>query len=195
MTNEHWKTIPGWFDFMAIYDKAVQDAQEGDIFVECGTWLGRSTCYLAQKIKESGKKIQFFSCDLYVTPKEEAFLKVFTKESFWEEFLDNLQKQDVLKYVTPYIGDSIQFAQQFKDKSVSFLFLDDYHETQHLKDEIISWYPKMKENGIMAGHDVGAETVLIAVRHCSKLFDTPFTLQGSPSWIMPMNKESYDVDC
>ncbi len=35
--------IPGWFTFPQLYSQAVSEAKDGDIFVEIGAWLGRST--------------------------------------------------------------------------------------------------------------------------------------------------------
>ena len=59
MQNEHWKTIFGWFDFESTYDLAIDHLKDGDIAIELGTFLGKSTCYLAQRLKESGKKRKF----------------------------------------------------------------------------------------------------------------------------------------
>ena len=48
-----YKDIQGWFDYENIYDNQVALLKDGSIIVEIGCWLGKSSCYLAQKIKES----------------------------------------------------------------------------------------------------------------------------------------------
>ena len=58
-----WDQVPGFFDFAAVYDAAVAAGQDGDVFVEIGCLAGRSTCYLASRIKESGKAITLYAVD------------------------------------------------------------------------------------------------------------------------------------
>ena len=53
--GRNWKTrfsyerIPGWFTFPKLYQYAVDEAAEGDVLVEVGAWLGRSTAFLAER--------------------------------------------------------------------------------------------------------------------------------------------------
>jgi hypothetical protein len=60
--HEH---IPGWFDFANIYDHMVRRARSGAVFVEVGAYLGRSTAYLARRIKESRKRIRVYVVDVW----------------------------------------------------------------------------------------------------------------------------------
>ena len=60
-----WKDIPGHFDFHEVYDRAVSEAQDGAIFAEVGVLLGRSTAYLCEIIRKSGKKIQVDAIDSF----------------------------------------------------------------------------------------------------------------------------------
>ncbi len=54
---ESYKDIPGWInDAEFIYKEMVDKAQDGDHFVEIGTFLGQSTTYMAELIKNSQKK-------------------------------------------------------------------------------------------------------------------------------------------
>jgi GT2 family glycosyltransferase len=58
-----WDQVPGFFDFAAVYDAAVAAGKDGDVFVEVGCLAGRSTCYLATRIRESGKAITLYAID------------------------------------------------------------------------------------------------------------------------------------
>ena len=63
---DSYKDIPGWInDAEFIYPQMVEQAQDGDHFVEIGTLLGQSTSYMCQLIKDSGKDIKFDSIDLF----------------------------------------------------------------------------------------------------------------------------------
>ena len=57
-TLNSYKDIPGWInDAEFIYKEMVDKAQDGDHFVEIGTFLGQSTTYMAELIKKSKKRI------------------------------------------------------------------------------------------------------------------------------------------
>ena len=46
--------------------------------------------------------------------------------------------------------DAVNF---FEDKSLDFVFIDASHEYEDVKNDIVSWLPKIKHGGILAGHD------------------------------------------
>jgi predicted O-methyltransferase YrrM len=55
---DSYEDVPGWInDAEFIYPQMVEQAQDGDHFVEIGTFLGQSTTYMAQLVKDSKKKI------------------------------------------------------------------------------------------------------------------------------------------
>ena len=72
-----YKDIQGWFDYENIYDNQVALLKDGSIIVEIGCWLGKSSCYLAQKIKESGKNIMLFCVDIWDYSKDDPYYHVF----------------------------------------------------------------------------------------------------------------------
>ena len=43
--------------------------------------------------------------------------------------------------------------QLFHDNSVDFVFIDCAHDTQSIKNVLHSWYPKIKDGGLITGHD------------------------------------------
>ena len=57
--------IPGWFIYKSLYDTMVETAPFNSTFVEVGAWFGKSTNYLAGKIKESKKNIHFTTIDTF----------------------------------------------------------------------------------------------------------------------------------
>ncbi len=58
-----WHDIPGFFDFMDLYDLAVSGVRDGDTLVEVGSFLGKSAAYMAERIRESGKRLHFQCVD------------------------------------------------------------------------------------------------------------------------------------
>lgn len=48
---------------------------------------------------------------------------------------------------------SVTAAKRFGDETLDFVFIDARHDYQSAKEDIETWVPKVKKNGIVSGHD------------------------------------------
>jgi len=153
-----YDNIDGWFDFEDVYKEMVNKFPDNSHFVEIGSWLGKSTSYMAVEIANSDKKIKFDAVDTWLGSDEhKEFLKTLNG-SLYDKFIENVKP--VLNYINPVIGYSTEVSKNYEDESLDFVFLDASHDYESVKNDIIAWYPKIKSNGIIAGHDyndVGTE--------------------------------------
>ncbi|PQO25821.1 hypothetical protein C5Y96_23735 [Blastopirellula marina] len=69
MIKHFCQQIEGWFDFPALYRTAVADCPENGLIVEVGSYLGKSTAFMAVEIINSNKPIRFFCVDTDLQPK------------------------------------------------------------------------------------------------------------------------------
>jgi hypothetical protein len=151
-----YEQIPGWFDYQGLYADMVQRADDGATFVEIGAYLGRSTWFLADAIKRSGKEIRLFVVDLWdgwfyddynqQTPMREG------GDVFWH-FMNNMRKGGVDDALCPLRMPSAKAAGLFDDGSLDFVFIDGDHGYMAVRHDLECWFPKVKRNGILAGHD------------------------------------------
>jgi hypothetical protein len=186
---EHfYKKIHGWFDYQDIYSDVVRNAEDGFHFVEIGTWFGRSTSYMAVEIINSGKKIKFDTIDNWNFIKEDKdyidyinHIKSNKIDNPRIKFLMNIEK--VQSYVNSINGSSTDISKFYKNESLNFVFIDGNHDYENTKNDIFHWLPKIKQNGIIAGHDYTYPGVRKAVNEFfSDGVLNNFEIRGS-SWL------------
>ena len=159
---EHfYENIDGWFSYDYLYKDAVARAEDGAVFVELGSFKGRSTAYMAVEIANSGKKINF-NC---VDPQE---LLSHYAESAKEqpEVFEGYSETDFHKRLEPVKGyynlikeKSSTAVHQFQDRTIDFLMVDGDHTYEAVKEDILNFLPKMKVGGVITGDDAFAEDV------------------------------------
>lgn len=155
-----WRDIQGWFTWPEIYDRMAQQAKPGDTLVELGVWRGRSLAYLADKL--AGRSIRLCGVDRFdCTGENTAYhlelsrsQQLGDKRTILEQCRGNLEDCGH-RWVELIQSDSIEAAKLFEDNSVRFLFVDDFHNSDHVEKELRAWLPKLKRPTWIAGDDWG----------------------------------------
>lgn len=172
MVKHFYESIPGYFNFQDLYSREVKRASDGAIFVELGTYCGRSYAYLLVEILNSGKKIEALSVDFW-KHNHCTFGDAYIK------FRDN--------GVTPWFieFDTAHAAGLYDNETVDFVFIDADHSYEGVMRDIKAWWPKVKSGGTFAGHDYekGWPGVVKAVNEFAKSVGLTFTVLGT-SWVM-----------
>jgi len=104
--------------------------------LEIGTFLGESTFYFSKYFKH------VFTVDNY-----HVWEGLLDRE---KRFLDNL---DNFNNITKIKMNSEETSSFFKDKIFDILYIDGGHEFEDILTDFLSWFPKVKDNGFIAGHD------------------------------------------
>ncbi len=150
--------IPGWFAYKELYNNIVDGAQGGETFVEVGAWFGKSTNYLASKIKESGKDINFTSIDTWKGTDDEALhqniVSTFNGDIFYE-FVDNTVLSENYGRINTIKDSSKNASNNFPNNSIDFIMIDAGHSYDALMEDFNVWYNKVKPGGIISGDDYG----------------------------------------
>ena len=105
------------FTYAIYYNYLANKFKDGDTFVEVGTWFGKSTNYLVNKIKESKKDIKFVTVDTFKGTDDEqlhqTIVNSFTGDIFYE-FIDNTVLFSSVKYFFQFFPFSYKFHLVFK---------------------------------------------------------------------------------
>ena len=153
-----YEGIDGWFgeSDKLVYDRVIQWYNDGDIFVEIGSFKGRSASIMGVNIANSNKKIKFYCVDTWGGSEEHQKGSVsedsdVVSGKLLDVFLKNTES--LSNYITPIQKPSLEAANDFEDKSLAFVFIDASHDYENVKKDIEAWYPKVKFGGTLAGHD------------------------------------------
>ena len=85
---------------------------------------------------------------------------------------------------------SEEAALKIPDESLDFVYIDANHAYQFVKRDIELWRPKVKPNGILAGHDYTIPSVASAVI-TSNLFEEIHWLTAADIWIAAKGKDVF----
>jgi SAM-dependent methyltransferase len=148
--------IPGWFTYAALYEQAVNEAKANDTLVEVGAWLGRSTAFLCQRAKASGKSIKVLVVDTFnVIPEGLPMVSaaVAAGGSVRSVFERNMRLAGVRDDLEIHESSSVNAADAIPDSSCAFVFIDADHSYESVRADIRAWRNKVRPGGILAGHD------------------------------------------
>jgi hypothetical protein len=82
-------------------------------------------------------------------------------------------------------GRSPEAAKQFPDKMFDFVFIDADHSFEAVTLDIAAWRPKIKDGGLLCGHDYGYdEGVALAVDAFVKASGLDLELGGDLTWFI-----------
>lgn len=167
LLNRDWSSVPGFFNYWPFYDYVAGQLKDGDTAVEVGVWFGRSLIYLAQACQRLGKRVRFVAVDNFSGEADQpAHAEIVAAHggSIRAAFEANLKRCGVDDLVEIIQGDSATSAQAMADSSAAFVFVDAAHDYDSVKRDVAAWLPKVRPDGIFAGHDAQHEPVMRAVR-------------------------------
>lgn len=128
--------------------------KDGDVYVEVGSWLGKSAALMGVEIINSGKQVTLTCIDPWIDGGPDLrdskhFRK--HKEPIYEIFKRNVAP--VASVIKVMKMTSVEAAAHFADASVDFIMLDGDHSYEAVRADIAAWLPKMKPGSVMSGDD------------------------------------------
>lgn len=149
--NHYYQNIHGWMNYEELYSEMVNKFTSGSHFVEVGSWVGRSACFLGVEIINSGKDIKLDCVDTWLGAPELMNEDVIINGTLYSDFIKNIEPlKDVIK---PIRLTSTQASHLYEDESLDFIFIDADHTKEGIEADLKCWYHKVKVGGVIAGHD------------------------------------------
>lgn len=152
--------IPGWFNMHDAYMNLVKYCEDGDDIVEIGCFAGRSTRFLCDALELSGKHdVKVHVIDTFEgSGMEHSNVNLNSMyDDFMRNLSDHIEQERVIVNVNK--SDNSNIINSFADNSIFGVIVDGAHTMEAVEDDIINWWPKIKDGGIMVGDDVDWESV------------------------------------
>jgi len=175
-----------WFTYPNLYKSIPEKFGYGAKFVEVGCWKGRSVSCLAVETINANKGQKIYAVDTWNGSAEHfepEFLASNPELSTDPNWLYNLYLKNiepVKECVTSIRDCSLNASLLFEDNSLDFVFIDAAHDYDNVISDIKAWFPKMKTDSIIAGHDYGWKDVRRAV---NTFFEGKSIIESEGCWI------------
>jgi len=169
-----WNQIEGWFSpDDALFVSNVCKQISGGIVVELGFFAGKSTAVMAPVCQKNGNEYHAVDNCEGASPRDPA-TKAQQSRDMMAVFEGNMSRLKLLDYINVHRLDSAASAQLFGDGEVDFCFVDASHIEEDVQKDIEAWWPKIKNGGVLGGHDyswgsVKSATNRFADKHGLKL--------------------------
>jgi predicted O-methyltransferase YrrM len=151
--------VPGylsWAEGYALMSLAQEWPVEGDV-VEVGSFKGKSTCYLAEGCRRSGRGMVFAVDHFMGSPEHqkgghEETAEIVETGSTFPQFLANLDRYGLLRLVAPIKASSQAAARDFS-ASARMVFIDGDHSYEGTQTDFEAWFPHVRDRGLVCFHD------------------------------------------
>ncbi len=125
--------------------------KDGVMIAEVGSWKGFSTSVLARTVAQWNGSV--FAVDHWQGNEGTDNETLAQTYDIYSIFRRNMIVLGVWHIVHPLVMDSQRASSIFADGILDMVFLDGDHRYEFIKNDIISWLPKLREGGILCGHD------------------------------------------
>lgn len=133
----------------------INEVNKKDIVVaEIGTHIGSTTIHTANRVKKLNGK--YIAVDWFQGSPDTFgphFSDKMNNKSIFEIFNDNMKEANIDDIVTTYKMSSLEACEYIPDNSLDICFIDADHTYKSVKADIEAYLPKVKEGGIICGHD------------------------------------------
>lgn len=132
---------------------------EGEV-VEIGSFLGRSSCFMAQGLKTRGHGVVHCVDHFEGSPEHQQGRlheqdDLMADGTLLHRFRANLASHALQDHVRPQVADSLTAAGDWDGAPIRLLFIDGDHSYEATRADFEAWSPYVPHSGVICFHDVG----------------------------------------
>lgn len=149
----------------------LQENSKVDIVVEVGTFQGESTELLAIAFKN------VWTIDPYIGYTYFGIALSEIEKKFIDKVLSKHSNIHKLKTT------SVEASEQFQNESVDFVYIDGDHSYASVKQDILTWLPKIRTGKYIGGHDYTLVDMKEVCQAVDEIVGPPDLVFDDNSWI------------
>lgn len=158
-------TQDSYYDFERVYQAVVNQLVSRSstaplVLVEVGCFKGASVIDLGRKLLGYSSSFELYAVDTWCSLPYEKF----DADANFAEFWKYVVAAGLDKNIYPIRRDSVSAAALFESRVLDMVFLDGDHTFDGLKADLQAWHPKLKSDGVFAGHDADWGEVNLALK-------------------------------
>lgn len=142
----------GWFNNRNFFEEWFV-VRSANTIIEVGSWLGKSTCFLAQNLPEGGK---LYAVDTWLGSVEHA--NDPRVPTLFQQFCSNVKHEKLTHKIVPIRMKSLEAAAALNIMA-DLIYIDASHEEQDVYEDIMAWSSHLAPNGFMCGDDWNWDSV------------------------------------
>ena len=148
-----YQDIFGYMDEknIGLFDLVIKNIKEDSVWVELGSWTGKSAAYCIVELMNNGKFKEFYCIDSWKGGEEHKNENFIINGTLAEIFLRNMSP--VVENIRPIQALSWDAAENFDDEMVDFCYVDAGHTYSDVKKDLEAWWPKIKPGSYFGGDD------------------------------------------
>jgi predicted O-methyltransferase YrrM len=118
-----------------------------------GAELGVFHGYHLNHLLEACRNLKMIAVDLYENVQGTGYDDL-EKVDFEKIYVNTKNKLDLYNRCSIIRKNTIEASKEIDNKSIDFVFIDADHRYEGVKADISAWQPKVKNSGIISGHDI-----------------------------------------
>lgn len=172
----NWRDIPGWFtnEDAEVYRRVSKIVIRPAKIAEVGVWLGRSMGAMWDFFRMDAPTI--YAIDTFKGTDGDLEQSAMIKSLGVNQraaFLCCMEQIMIPPHRRGYSfnlieKDSVTAAKDFRDHELDAVFIDADHSLLAVHADVLTWLPKVKRGGVIAGHDYDYPDVFMAVNDVIK---------------------------
>ncbi len=158
-----------WFSYKPFYD-FVASLDDFRRYVELGVWKGHSLSYLANLLRDK-PEVDVVAVDLwddsYVLENYTRFVPELGGQTghLYELYNYNLRITGTRELVRDCHDCTYVAADKFPHRYFDCAFIDADHSFESTFRDIVAWIPRVRDGGIIGGHDYQPDTGVVPAVH------------------------------
>ncbi|MBU1343732.1 MAG: class I SAM-dependent methyltransferase [Proteobacteria bacterium] len=140
-------------DKIALEKLVKKQSKPGMVVIELGSYTGKSSISMLPVIAQNNGRLYCVDWFKGMPCSTEDIQWSYKEHNILDIFLNRIKDEGYEKNTITLIGRTDEVCDVIGDNVADLIFIDADHRYENVRKDILKWYPKLKNNGVLCGHD------------------------------------------